>query len=445
MTTLPPPLPGSPPPSGSGSPPPLPGPPQSPGTGFPPPGAGAPGPQGHPPAPGFAEPSAYAPMPTPPPMPNPERLPAPPPLGDPAALHQTEITRTYPCRACGGQLVFDPTSGRLRCPSCGSMMDVAGGSGQILKHDLHQATQAIRAAAALPAGLEREVVCQACGGKTAFTGTLTATRCPYCATPIQRDDLKDAPSRLPIDGVLPFRVDEKAARERIEKWINSRWFAPKEFKTYREIGSFESVYLAYFNFDADTSARYSGRRGEDYQVQVGHGENRRTETRTNWYPVSGHVNRNFRDVPAWANNGLHEGRVQQLEPWPLHEAVPYSPEYVAGHLGRTYDLDADETFGARVRTGMERQIDDTIRRDIGGDRQEISHRDISWHSIAFAHLLLPVWLLTVTYQGKPFQVLMNGVTGEVQGERPWSKIKLALLITAIVIVVGLLVWFFARE
>lgn len=463
MTTLPPPLPGSPPPSGDGFPPPLPGPPQSPGTGFPPPGAGAPGsppqgypPQGGPPAPppqgypppqaqGFAQQSAYAPMPAPQPMPNPERMPAPPPLGDPAALHQTEITRTYPCRACGGQLVFDPTIGRLRCPSCGSTMDVTGGSGQILKHDLRQATRTIRAAAALPAGLEREVVCQACGGRTAFTGTLTATRCPYCATPIQRDDLRDAPSRLPIDGVLPFRVDEKTARQHIEKWINSRWFAPKEFKTYREIGSFESVYLAYFNFDAVTTTSYSGRRGEDYQVEVGSGDNRRTETRTNWYSVSGLVSRTFVDVPAWANNGLHEGRVAKLEPWPLHEAVPYSPEYVAGHLGRTYDLDADETFGARVRAGMESQIDSSIRRDIGGDRQEISSRDIVWNSITFAHLLLPVWLLTVTYQGKPFQVLMNGVTGEVQGERPWSKVKLAILITAIVIVVGLAVWFFAGQ
>lgn len=366
-------------------------------------------------------------------------------MGDPAELHRTEITRTYPCRACGAQLVFDPASGKLRCPSCGSMMDVTGGPGRIVKHDLGEATRAIRAAAALPAGLEREVVCQACGGRTSFTGTLTATRCPYCATPIQRDDLKDAPSRLPIDGVLPFRVAEKPARELIEKWINSRWFAPKEFKTYREIGSFESVYLAYFNFDAHVTADYAGRRGEDYQVEVGEGDNRRTETRTNWYPVSGRVQQDFQDVPAWANNGLPEGRVAQLEPWPLHEAVPYSPQYVAGHLGRTYDLDADQTFGARVRPGLENQVDQTIRRDIGGDRQEISHRDIQWNSIAFAHLLLPVWLLTVTYQGRPFQVLMNGVTGEVQGERPWSRIKLAILITAIVIAVAIVAFLIARS
>lgn len=376
-------------------------------------------------------------------------MPAPPPLGpgdDLAALHVTETTRTYPCKACGGQLRFDPTSGQLRCPSCGNTVEVTAGQGIIVKHDLGEAMYALRAAAALaPTTLDKEVVCQACGGTTAFTGTLTATRCPYCATPIQRDDLKDVPSRLPIDGVLPFRIDEKVGRQNIEKWVKSRWFTPREFKTYREIGSFESVYLAYFNYDAHATAKYVGQRGEDYTVTVGSGDDRRTETRTNWYRVSGTVRQQFNDVVAWANNGLHEGRVAKLEPWPLHEAVPYSPEYVAGHLGRTYDLDADETFGTRVRGGMESAIEGTIRRDIGGDRQQITRRDIRFDSIAFAHLLLPIWLLTVTFQGKPYQVLMNGVTGEVQGERPWSKIKLALFIGAITIVVLVIAFFVFRE
>ncbi len=374
-------------------------------------------------------------------------MPAPPPLGDPgpdrAALHSTEVTRTYPCTACGAQLVFDPRSGQLRCPSCGTRSDVSGSTApiQIVKHDLAQATRAIRAAAALPTALEREVVCQACGGRTSFTGTLTATRCPYCATPVQRDDLKDVPSRLPVDGMLPFRVDDRTARENIEKWINSRWFAPKEFKSYRELGSFESVYLAYFAYDAHATATYSGRRGDNYQERVRDGDGWKTETKTRWRNVSGTVQQDFRDFMQWANDGLNESHVAALEPWPLQEAVPYSPEYVAGHLGRTYDMDADETFGRRARGKLESRVEDTIKRDIGGDHQQIRHKDVRFDAIAFAHVLLPVWLLTVTYQSKPYQVLMNGVTGEVQGERPWSKVKLALAIGAGVLIIAALVVF----
>lgn len=378
-------------------------------------------------------------------MPNPAPMPDPGPLGDPgpmdrAALHKTEDTRTYPCRACGAQLVFDPTSGQLRCRSCGTTADVSGPTApiQLAKHDLREATRALRAAT-VPQTLERDVVCQACGGRTSFTGTLTATRCPYCATPIQRDDLREVTSRLPVDGMLPFRIDDRTARANIEKWINSRWFAPKEFKSYRELGSFESVYLAYFAFDAHATASYQGRRGDNYTERVKDGDEWKTETRTRWSVVSGTVRREFRDHVQWANNGFNEAHVAALEPWPLGEAVPYSPEYVAGHLGRTYDLDADQTFEQRVRGTFESLMDTTIRRDIGGDQQQISSKDVRFDAVAFAHVLLPAWLLTVTYAGKPYQVLMNGVTGEVQGERPWSKAKVALAIIIGVLTVAVIV------
>jgi uncharacterized membrane protein len=49
--------------------------------------------------------------------------------------------------------------------------------------------------------------------------------------------------------------------------------------------------------------------------------------------------------------------------------------------------------------------------------------------------LLPIWLLTVLYSNRPFQVCINGLTGEVAGDRPWSKVKLAIAITVAVLIV----------
>ncbi len=43
------------------------------------------------------------------------------------------------------------------------------------------------------------------------------------------------------------------------------------------------------------------------------------------------------------------------------------------------------------------------------------------------------------YQQQPFQVFINGMTGEVQGQRPWSKVKIAVAVIAALIVIGILV------
>ncbi|TDT29104.1 hypothetical protein [Naumannella halotolerans] len=372
-------------------------------------------------------------------MPSPEPMPSPPAMADPAALHATEDTRTYPCRSCGGMLVWEPRRAGLQCSSCGLPADLGEvESTDVTKHPLQSAMAALLRPDG-QAALDKEVTCQACGGTTAFTGSLSATRCPYCATPIQRDDLQQAPTRLPIDGVLPFALDERHARDAIEQWIASRRFAPKEFKQYRTLGAFSSVYLSYFDYDADAGADYRGQRGEDYQVTVKDGDRERQETHTRWYPVHGQVRVEFRDLDALANTGLDDRKIDALAPWPREKITRYAPHYVAGHLSRTYDLDAQQVFDAQIRTKIDNGVDQRIRSDIGGDRQRIDSKQQRIDRLLFAQLLLPVWLLTVTYGGQPFQVYMNGVTGKVVGERPWSKIKIVLLVLGILAAVALVI------
>jgi DNA-directed RNA polymerase subunit RPC12/RpoP len=356
-------------------------------------------------------------------------------------VHRTEHTRTYPCASCGGQLNFDIASQKLRCPSCGNYSEVAAPNTPVRSRELRGAMQQLRDMQQRQAGPSvtgmREVKCQNCGGTTEFAGSLTATKCPYCATPIQRDDVHEAPARLPVDGVVPFRIDEKQARQNIEKWINKRWFAPTNFKRYREIGAFSSLYTAYFTYDADIDTRYEGERGEDYEVRVGTDSDGDPiyETRTNWYRVSGQVHNNFADLPVLASDGenLNRKRIKDLEPWPVEQARAYSGEFVAGHLCRTYDKDAEQAL-PEARQEMEQGVERTVRSDIGGDRQRIHQLRSSWNYLGFKHLLLPLWLLTVMYTGRPFQVAINGLTGEVSGDRPWSKVKLAIAIGIAVLV-----------
>jgi len=201
------------------------------------------------------------------------------------------------------------------------------------------------------------------------------------------------------------------------------------------------VYAAYFTYDADTQTEYTGQRGEDYTVEVGSGDNKRTETRTRWYPAAGVVHETFDDLCVLANDGFQRDKVAALEPWPTATAKPFSPEYVAGHLSRTYDHDVEHCFGEASQR-IDAEITSAVQSDIGGDRQRVTSQRTRYDALTFKHLLLPIWLLTVIYQGKPFQVFINGVTGEVQGERPWSKVKLALAIAAALVVVIALVIIF---
>ena len=57
---------------------------------------------------------------------------------------------------------------------------------------------------------------------------------------------------------------------------------------------------------------------------------------------------------------------------------------------------------------------------------------------SFKHVLVPVWLVSYTYGTKTFQIVANGYTGAIAGERPYSWVKISLAVLAALLFLGLL-------
>jgi hypothetical protein len=79
----------------------------------------------------------------------------------------------------------------------------------------------------------------------------------------------------------------------------------------------------------------------------------------------------------------------------------------------------------------------TVRRDIGGDHQRIHSMDTRHDHVTFKHVLLPVWISAYRYGDRTFRFLVNARTGEVQGERPYSWIKITLAVIAVLIAIAI--------
>ena len=128
-------------------------------------------------------------------------------------------------------------------------------------------------------------------------------------------------------------------------------------------------------------------------------------------------------------------KADALEPWDLHALVPYDDQYLSGFVAESYKVDLPEGFERRQADhGPDDRRDDPPRhrRRPPADRRPTA----AYHDITFKHLLLPMWISAYRYQDKVFTFLVNARTGEVQGERPYSAWKIALLVLAILIVVA---------
>ncbi len=355
--------------------------------------------------------------------------------------------RIFPCEKCGADLEFSIGTQSLQCPYCGTVKQIElPSNAPIVERDylemlanLERRHEQGRDDAEQAVG-EHAVRCESCGGEVVFQGTLTSSQCPYCASPLQRDKVHDAPNRISVDGVLPFLVPETAAARSLREWVRSLWWAPNAFLREGANGKFNGVYLPYFTYDSLTQTRYAGQRGDFYYVTVGTGNNRRTERHVRWSSAGGEFQRFFDDVLVIAAQHQSESLVLRLEPWPLAQCVPFTQQLLAGFFARTYDVNLEDGF-TTARQRIEAALAAEVRQRIGGDVQQVASQQTNYSAITFKHLLLPVWLLAYRYHGQPYRVMINAVTGEVSGERPYSAIKIGFAI-AVGLAVALGLWAF---
>ena len=354
--------------------------------------------------------------------------------------------RVFPCEKCGADLEFHIGQQDLKCPFCGheKLIELTADT-DIAEQDFNAILAKVREWRELSGENtndgQSEVRCSGCGANVVFVGSLTSSECPYCGAPIQRDKVHDSPKRIPVHGILSFQVEKEKARVNLSDWVRSRWFAPNEFLKRGVEGRFNGVYLPFWTYDSMTFSRYWGERGDHYTVTVTDSNNQsRSETRTSWTSVSGSHQRFFDDVLVLATKGMSRELMDSLEPWPLTELQSFSQAMLAGFMARTYEVELVEGFPIAQKR-IDAGIASDVRGLIGGDEQRVTEIKTRYDAITFKHLLLPVWLLAYRYNDKCFQVLVNAVTGEVQGERPYSFWKITLTVLSVLAVVGAIAYF----
>jgi ribosomal protein S27E len=348
----------------------------------------------------------------------------------------------FNCPGCGADLVFAPGTEKLNCPYCGREVNIAAQSTAVEERDYREFLQ--KAAQEHELQEVVNVKCTGCGAETTLPPNVTTDACPFCGTNLIASKSQSKKLIKP-EAILPFAINHDQAKDNLTRWINSLWFAPNKLKTDAEKDRLlKGLYLPYWTYDCNTFSRYSGERGEHYYetqhytvMENGRSVRRsRQVQRTRWYPASGSVTVDFDDVLIPATSSLPRNYLDELMPWDLPSLVAYKNDYLAGFRTESYQVPLENGF-EQAKQIMDGEIRSAICRDIGGDVQRIHSASTEHSDITFKHILLPVWVGAYRYQGKVYQFQVNARTGEVQGPRPWSwvKIAFALFVALIVILV----------
>lgn len=363
----------------------------------------------------------------------------------------------FPCAQCGASLTFRPGQHSLVCDWCGHRQEIGPGPARApgRQSDDSNDDAALQwadgprpadvpclAEIPLEKGLHldrgaedivqevRTLSCPNCGAQVDLDDDHHASACPFCATPVVTDT--GARRRIKPQGVVPFVLSEAEARQAMKTWLGSLWFAPSALTAYaRKDRRLTGVYSPFWTFDAESESRYRGQRGDAYYVSVPvtRTVNGRTETTTRqerrirWRAVSGRVARSFNDMVVPASTALPPRFAEAMKPWNLSQLALYDPAFLSGFEAEGYTVPLADGHTA-ARKQMAQIIHQDARRAIGGDEQRVDRIDSSFSAETFKHILLPLWSAAYRYNGKSYRFVVNGQTGKVMGERPWSVWKI---------------------
>lgn len=349
----------------------------------------------------------------------------------------SDLKSEFKCGQCGAKLTFAPGTLALKCHYCDHHNDIPQSEQAIEELDFHAYLQQTQKDQALQ---ERLVVkCSSCGAESDSEVNVVSQNCAFCDSAIitSAQSVKQIKPR----SLLPFKITQSQAKQSYQDWLKGLWFAPHALKQRARLDvAVQGIYVPHWTFDADTLSYYTGQRGVYYYVTVtrtrtsseGKSETYTTrERRTRWYPVSGTVAEDFDDLLVNASRTLPEKYVRALEPWDLQNLKSYQDQYLSGFKTESYQVNLEQGFEV-AKDLMNDAIQESVRRHIGGDEQRIFSLKTQHNQVTFKHILLPVWLSAYRYQKKVYRFMVNARTGEVQGERPWSWVKITLAVLGVV-------------
>jgi len=337
-------------------------------------------------------------------------------------------TQTFVCENCGGVMKYDIGAEKFRCASCKAEGTIEALSDSVKEYDFNEYYE--RESGSVAFDGVAVVHCQNCGCEITFDALEIATVCPMCAS-TQVATVKQS-GGIPPEGIIPFKIDKETAGQKFKAWVKSRWFAPNDFKKKGEAGALHGMYLPFWTYDAEATSHYTGRGGNHRTETDSEGN---SKTVTDWSYVSGVVSSGFDDIQVCATE--RESDISGILPFnTIENTKPYAPSYLSGFHAELYSIKADTGFETAKRI-----IDDELRslaaKDIRRryDEADVRTLDTRYSNVTYKHLLLPVWSSAFSYKGKIYNYFVNGETGKVDGQRPYSIPKIIAAVTVGVLIV----------
>ena len=326
------------------------------------------------------------------------------------------------CPNCASNLVFDLTHGACICKNCGGLfdpetLDKVGSFGLPNPEKNYDGTIEI----SKEDEARVEIVCNSCGAEIVTDKNTASTFCAFCGSPalVSRRLTRE----FKPDYIIPFKFDKEKAISIFEEYCAGVAHLPKDFKSKKVLSKMTGLYVPTWIISSEVEVNVVGKGRMGKMVDSAYSYNHSASSGNFEHLAYGKVKFRLKDVPFDGEIKIANRLMAAAEPFDYSELVRFRPEYLQGFFAEKYDeLPLDMTD--RIYKRFDKyalKVCDEITFGYDDFLPESDSCVTRYNNQSIKYALLPCWFLSLDYDGRNYQYIVNGQTGKVSGEFPYAK------------------------
>ena len=338
-------------------------------------------------------------------------------------------TVDHKCPSCNASINYNPVDKNWVCEYCGSKFTLE----ELKATEANYEHTSVNESKELKEDNNQNEMdtyhCQDCGAEIIADKNTAATFCVYCKnTAILKSRLteKFSPSKI-----IPFSKTRENAIEAFKEVGKGKFLMPKEFADPKNIQELTGIYIPFWLYSCSMKGFVSGKGTKvttwstyDYVY-----------TKTDTYNVERGGDYKFVEIPVDGSIRFNDAVMNSIEPFNYDELEPFNYSYLSGFLAEKYDVEKNEAKKITIERAKTSTLEDLQAKARGGYTSFVPTKkeaDVTEEIIDY--VLLPVWMVNIKYKDKMYTFAMNGQTGKMIGDIPYSKGKLILFIAILFVV-----------
>jgi hypothetical protein len=266
-----------------------------------------------------------------------------------------------------------------------------------------------------------EIVCNSCGAEIVTDKNTSSTFCAFCGSPalVTRRLTRE----FRPDYIIPFKIDKEKAIKLFEEHCATINHLPKDFKSRKLLNKMTGLYVPTWIISSEVEVNVVGRGYKGKMVDAVFSESHVDDFENYRARVYGKVKFRLKNIPFDGEKKIANRLIAAAEPFDYSELERFRAEFLQGFFAEKYDELPNDMID-RIYRRFDKyalKVCDEVTFGFDDFTPESDSSTTRYDNQDIKYALLPCWFLTIDYDGRNYQYIVNGQTGKVSGEFPYAK------------------------